>query len=281
MTAQPSDRRRQLGAELRKLRQATGMNSTDFGLACGWSQSKVSKSERGVTLLSPEDVRVWAQKTGADQETSDRLVGLAVDLKTEVMDWTPEEGELAERNVYIGDVERESAGLKNFQPSAISGLLQTADYTRRVMTMLDTRSEHDLSAAVAARTNRQTILYDTSKRFEFVLTEGALRWQPGPSAVMLAQLDRLISIATLPNVTVGVLPFDRQAETLYLNGFTIFEHPDDPFVLVETYGGERRYHDGETLSSYREVFARLHASAVTDAEAADVIRRIMGNIPRD
>lgn len=257
------------------------MNSTDFGMACGWSQSKVSKSERGVTLLSPEDVRVWAQKTGADQETSDRLVGLAVDLKTEVMDWTPEEGELAERNVHIGDVERESAGLKNFQPSAISGLLQTADYTRRVMTMLDTRSEHDLSAAVAARTNRQTILYDTSKRFEFILTEGALRWRPGPGTVMLAQLDRLLSIATLPNVTVGILPFDRQAETLYLNGFTIFEHPDDPFVLVETYGGERRYHDGETIGSYREVFARLHAAAVTDTDAAEVIRRIMSDIPRD
>lgn len=281
MSAQPSPRRLQLGAELRKLRKATGMNTTDFGVACGWSQSKVSKSERGATLLSPEDVRIWVKKARADKETSDRLVALAVDLRTESHDWSPDEGELAERNTFIGDVERESRGLQNFQPSAISGLLQTAEYTRRVMTMLDTRSEHDLSAAVAARTNRQTVLYDPAKRFEFVLTEGALRWRPGPPALMLAQLDRLLSIATLPNVDIRVLPFDRQAQTLYLNGFTIFDHPDDPFVLVETYGGERRYHDGETLHSYREVFARLHESAVSDAEAAEVIRRIMETLPRD
>jgi hypothetical protein len=257
------------------------MNSIDFGRTCGWSQSKVSKTERGVTLISPEDVRAWATNSGADQETSDRLVALAVDLKTESSDWDMEQGEFAERNIHIGDVERDSAGVANFQPSMVSGLLQTAEYARRVMTMLDTRGEHDIRAAVAARTDRQTILYDPTKRFEFLLTEGALRWRPGAPELMLAQLDRLLSIATLPNVTIGVLPFDRVADALYVNGFTIFDHPDDPFVLVETYEDERRFYDPERLGKYREVFARLHESALVGDEATEVIRRIMDDLRRD
>jgi transcriptional regulator with XRE-family HTH domain len=281
MTAKPSPARRSFGAELRQLRKAAGLSQAEAASRTGWSQSKVSKSERGATLLPPEDVRVWARLTGADQETSDRLVGLAVDLNTEDADWSADEGEFAERNIYIGDVERDSAGLRNFQPSAVSGLLQTADYARRVMTLLDRRGEHDVPAAVAARAERQTILYDTSKRFEFVLTEGALRWRPGPPELMLAQLDRLLSIATLPNVSIGVLPFDREATALYVNGFTIFDHPDDPFVLVESYGGERRFHDEKTLGKYRSVFAELHESALTGSEATDVIRRLMDDLRRD
>ena len=281
MTAKPTTGRKQLGAELRKLRQATGMNSIDFGRACGWSQSKVSKTERGATLISPEDVRAWVSKADGDQETSDRLVALAVDLKTVSLDWDLEQGEFAERNAYIGDVERESAGVSNFQPSMVSGLLQTAEYARRVMMMLDSRGEHDIHAAVAARTNRQTVLYDPTKRFEFLLTEGALRWRPGVPELMLAQLDRLLSIATLPNVTIGVLPFDRVADAMYVNGFTIFDHPDDPFVLVETYEKERRFHDPERLGKYREVFAQLHESALMDAEATEVIRHLMEDLRQD
>ncbi|GAA3957253.1 helix-turn-helix transcriptional regulator [Actinomadura viridis] len=281
MSAQPRRRRQELGAELRKLRKSTGMNSTAFGASCGWSQSKVSKSERGATLLSPEDVKVWANKAGADRATVDRLVALAVELSSEDLNWSPEQGKLSERNAYIGEVERESAGLHNFQPSAISGLLQTADYARRVMTLLDVGDEHDVAAAVAKRMDRQTVLYDASKTLEFLLTEGALRWRPGPPALMLPQLDRLLSLATLPNVTIGVLPFDRQATTLYLNGFTIFDHPEDPFVLVETYHGERRFRDEDKLAQYRAAFSRLRESAATGTEATALIRRIMDETPRD
>lgn len=281
MSTQPSRRRQELGAELRKLRKSTGMNTTDFGASCGWSQSKVSKSERGATLLSPEDVEAWARKAGTDQEVLDGLVALAVQLSSEDLTWSPEQGELAERNAYIGEVERESAGLRNFQPSAISGLLQTADYARRVMTLLDVGDQHDVGAAVAKRMDRQTLLYDTSKHLEFLLTEGALRWRPGPASLMLAQLDRLLSLATLPNVTIGVLPFDREATTLYVNGFTIFDHPEDPFVLVETYHGEQRFRDEDNLNKYREAFARLRESAVTGVDATAVIRRIMNETPRD
>ncbi|OLT12954.1 hypothetical protein BJF79_03375 [Actinomadura sp. CNU-125] len=279
MTSKPTKAQRDLGRELRRLREGTGLSAARFGQPHGWSQSKVSKSERGGTLLSPSDVEKWARAAGADEDTTARIVDLATELAAESKDWSARRGSLADRNAYIGDVEAGSTSVHNFQPSAVSGLLQTADYARRVLMLIDPDNEHKTADAVARRLERQTLLYDVSKRFEFVLTEGALRWRPGPPALMRAQLDRVMSVATLPNVTIGILPQDRQAEMLQLNGFTIFDHGDRPFVLVETYHEDGRRDDEETVASYRRVFSRLLDEAIVGDEAMSLTRRLMDTLP--
>jgi transcriptional regulator with XRE-family HTH domain len=272
----PSKGRRELAAELTKLRRNASLSGTTLGTQLGTSQSMVSKTERGTTLPRPEAVKEWARICGADEETTERLVSLARQLATESRSWAEEEGTLAVRNQEIGQVERDTTRLRNFQPSAISGLLQTADYARRVLMMLDPEGRRDIPAAVAARMERQTALYDTAKTFEFVLTEGALRWRPGPPQLMLAQLDRILSIATLPNVTIGVLPYDREATNLHLNGFTIFDRPDGSLLLLETYHGEDRIDsDDQKIEMYRQAFAGIREAAATGTDAATVIRAVM------
>jgi transcriptional regulator with XRE-family HTH domain len=281
MGSPPSSKRTELAAELKKLRLSTGLSSTAFGEPNDWSQSKVSKTERGQTRPDPGDVRKWARFAGADKDTVARLVALAKEVEAEARSWAEEDGTFAERNKSIGEAEREMTALHNFQPSAVSGLLQTAEYARRVITLLDPDGKRDVAAAVAARMDRQTVLYDVDKQFEFLLTEGALRWQPGAPSLMLAQLDRLASIATLPNVTIGVLPYGREATMLHLNGFTIFDHPEKPFVLLETYGGEQRLNKEDEITPYRVAFSRLRDAAVTGQGAVEVIRRIMSDLADD
>jgi Domain of unknown function (DUF5753) len=55
---------------------------------------------------------------------------------------------------------------------------------------------------------------------------------------MKAQLDRVISMASLPNVEVGVLPLDQEAVDAYLHPFVVFELEDEILVTVETYSAE-------------------------------------------
>ena len=54
--------------------------------------------------------------------------------------------------------------------------------------------------AVAARMQRQQVLYDTNRTFEFVTTEAALRIGAAPASVMIGQLDRLGVMSQLPNI---------------------------------------------------------------------------------
>src|SRR5437764_720108 len=78
---------------------------------------------------------------------------------------------------------------------------------------------------------------------------------------------RLLSLETLPNVRLGVIPFDREAPALYLNGFTLFDVPDEPSVLVETLGHELLLSDPDQLTTYRETFGRLLDAAATGERA--------------
>lgn len=281
MGSSPRKAQRELGYELKKLRLQAGLSAANFGAPHGWSQSKVSKSERGDTLLPPDDVRTWAESAGADEDTITDLVAKATELEADSKSWAATHGTLADRNAYIGTVEALSTTVRNFQPSLVAGLLQTADYARRVLTLIDPDGEHDNAAAVAKRVDRQTVLYDVSKQFEFVMTEGALRWRPGPPSLMRAQLDRILSIATLPNVTIGVLPHEQEATMLHLNGFTIFDYADRPFVLVETYHLDDRIDDETIVASYRQVFAGLREAAVTGDDAATVIQQALADLPAD
>lgn len=267
-----SDRRR-LASALRGLRLACDLSGDALAARLGWSQSKVSKIENGRTRPSLADVKAWAEATQAAADVKADLVDLATRVINQVHSWRAVHAiGLTQRQRDIAEIEAGSTLVQNFQPGILPGLLQTADYARRVLTMADIAGQRDVASAVAARLDRQSILFDQSKSFEFLLTEGVLRWRPGPPELMQAQLDRLLSIATLPNVTIGVVPFDIEAPVPYVNGFTIFHVPDDPVVLVEVLSTELLLADSTDLALYTQAYDRLAAVAANGANGESLIR---------
>ena len=76
--------------------------------------------------------------------------------------------------------------VRNFQPGIIPGLLQTADYALRIMEIANIQGAVDLADAVNVRLARQEALYDQGRHFEFIMTESALRWRPGPPELLSA-----------------------------------------------------------------------------------------------
>jgi hypothetical protein len=141
-----------------------------------------------------------------------------------------------------------------------------------VMEQGNPSSQPDLAAAVAKRTERQTILYDQSKSFEFLITESALRWRPGPPELMRAQLDRLASMASLPNVELGVLSLDQEALDAYLHPFVVFELGDETLVTVETYSAELQVNEPQEVLVYQRTLERLRGAALWADQAIQIIR---------
>jgi len=181
---------------------------------------------------------------------------------------------LTQRQREIAELERQSTAILVFQPTMVPGLLQVADYARRVMAQGNPSSQADLAAAVAQRMERQTILYDQSKRFEFIITEGALRWRPGPPELMAAQLDRLISVASLPNVSLGVLMLEQEAPDAYLHPFVIFELDDEELVTVETLSAELQVSEPQEVAVYRRTLERYRSAARWGDQAVRAIRGV-------
>jgi transcriptional regulator with XRE-family HTH domain len=256
--------RHRLAAALRRMREDTGQSAERFGEPHGWSQGKVSKIENGRTVPSPEDVETWAQAAG-HPELAAELAALAESVGTQTRSYAGRSKvTLAARAEEAGVFESLSKVVRQFQSAEVPGLLQTADYARSVLEMLD-RAEEEIPPAVNARMQRQDALYQPGRHFEFLLTEGALRWRPGSAETMAGQYDRLLRVAGAESVELRVLPFAVQAPMFYDNPFTIYEIPEDPVVLVEGTPREQVYRQEDNLEVCRTAFSRGWSAALRGA----------------
>lgn len=159
-------------------------------------------------------------------------------------------------------MEHRAVSVRQFQPEAIPGLLQSESYARRVLAFADVTDKRDIPAAARERVKRQGILREPGRTFDFVLGEGALRWRPGPRDLMEEQLGHLVAAAALPSVSLSIIPFDREAVTAYQHAFTIYSIPSAAAVLVENYHGEAFPSSAADLELYESLFAKLKDSAV-------------------
>jgi len=252
--------REQLSAKLRELRRRSGLSGERLASQTGLSQPKVSRIEAARSLPSLAEVRRWAQATGATPAELRELAALAEQVATSATSWRIlHKLGLAEKQYQLRDLEQHARRILTFQPVVIPGLLQVAEYARRVMSMGYSGSADP--KAVAARMERQAVLYEQTKQFAFVVTEGALLFQPGPPKLMQHQRDRLMSVASMPNVTIAVLPYDR-APVPFLNQFVLWELPDETLVTAETFAAELQIREPADVARYRQVWSLVEESAI-------------------
>ena len=273
MAISPAQRR--LAAALKQLRARSGLSASELGRSLGWTQTRVSRAENAARRVSLTEAVAWADATSASPELRAEVLELAEAAAREVRSWwSVHAGGLAGRQLEIAALEGSATVIRNTQ-LMVPGLLQTAEYARHALALANVSGQGDVAAAVAARMRRQEVLYDTGKQFEYVLPESALHLRladdPGLNR---AQADRLLSIDTLPNVSIAVLPFSVPVPA-WPGAFVIYEIPGEPLVVIENLTDEVVIGDEREVAAYREAFARLRAVAVTGEEAHGIIRTAM------
>jgi transcriptional regulator with XRE-family HTH domain len=272
-----SPAQQRLAAVLRQLRARSGMSAVELGRLLGWTQTRVSRAENGGRRVSVAETVVWADATNAPDDLRAEALGLAESAARDVRSWwTAHAGGLAGRQREIAALEASAEVIRNCQ-LMIPGLLQTAEYARHALTLANVSGQSDVAAAVATRMRRQEILFDQSKSFEYVLPESALSFRlTDDPAVARAQADRLLSVDTLANVSIGIVPTTVPAPILPA-AFTLYEIPGGPVVVVETLTHEVVMGDERDVVLYREAFARLREVSVTSDEAHRLIRASAGS----
>ncbi|WP_243742514.1 helix-turn-helix domain-containing protein [Actinorugispora endophytica] len=271
--------RSRLAEALRVLRLDSGHSGEQLAAALGWSQSKVSKIERARTRPSVRDAESWARVCEADAAALARVSELAEAALVEARHWrVVHRGGLASVQREIGAVEGRAALVRSFQPALVPGLLQTAEYARQVLKLADVSGRGDVPAAVAERLKRQEALYREGSRFEFVITEAALRWHAEDLVALVPQFDRLLSLGTLPNVRIQVLPLDASSGQVQSHGFLLYEESEEPRVIVETYTREIVLTDSDEVLSYRTIHQRFVERALSETESRDFLQALRRRI---
>nr|MDQ3093385.1 DUF5753 domain-containing protein [Actinomycetota bacterium] len=135
-------------------------------------------------------------------------------------------------------------------------------------------TEADVDAQIAKRIRRQDVLYEPGKQVQLVMGEAALHGRPGATGTLLGQLDKLISVAGLPTVELGIIPLGT-LPVMPVSGFAVY---DTELVLVETLTGEQRINNPEEVATYAKAFELLRGAAVTGPDSTALIQRVAGSL---
>jgi transcriptional regulator with XRE-family HTH domain len=259
----PTVRRRRLSGELRRLRDQAQLTIDDVAEKLACSASKISRIETGHVSVTPRDTREMLKLYGVEPNQLEALVQLAKEARKK--GWWHSYNEVF-TGAFVG-LEAETSSLRAYQALLIPGLLQTEDYMRAVIRAArpDANEAH-VEKRVKARLARQRLLTDLDPpRYWAVIDEAVLCRTVGGPKVMHAQLNWLIARASLPHVTIQVLPFSAGAHAGMEGPFLILGFPEqaDPDVVYvdNTTAGIYLEEPAEILR-YTLMFDHLRAAAL-------------------
>ncbi|WP_371517264.1 helix-turn-helix domain-containing protein [Kitasatospora sp. NBC_01300] len=259
--------KQELAATLKELRKRAGLSGARLAARCNMSQSKISRIENGKSPASLVDVEQILRTLEAPAEVLARVTELARLANT---DW---QSLRALRRKGLHHKQQELAGLESsstefrfFLLSMITGLLSTPEYIKASLAHLD----GDQGKLIARKLSRQEVLYDTSKKFTFLLSEMAVRWPLIPAPAMAMQLDRLVSVSRLPNVRFGVIPLRGLMPVAPMDTFTVY---DASLVTIETTSGVLALRDSKDVAMHLEAFAAMERFALFGGEMRSLLEQ--------
>ncbi|MEV0550540.1 helix-turn-helix transcriptional regulator [Nocardia salmonicida] len=272
MTGAVHAAREALGLQLRGFRHDARLTGRALAGLAGWHESKVSKIEYGKQTPSEDDVRTWCEYTRSTENLPDLIAALR-NIEAAYLEYR--------RVLATGTKRRQKQAVKLeadtevtrwYEPQVVPGLLQTADYARWILARVTDFYEtpNDLEQGVAARIERQRVLYHGRHRFWFVIAEQVLHTTAGDDQVMLGQLDRLQTVMELARVSLAIVPAAAVYRAPTINGFVMF---DDRLVQVETISAELNVTQPREIRLYARAFDVLARQAVTGERARTLIRR--------
>jgi transcriptional regulator with XRE-family HTH domain len=267
-------RRRELGTLLRKLRNDKGLTVDQVAERLLCSPSKVSRMETGQRGATLRDVRDLCNLYGVTGEAErDRLMTLAKEGKQPGW-WQSYELPIS---TYVG-LEAEAASIKDYDSAIIPGLMQTADYAHAMHDVVVPELAPDVIVKqVEARLRRQQRLTQPPRmKYHVILDEAALHRSIGGPSVMAAQLDRLVEVTNLSNVTLQVIPYSAGAHPALDSTFNIIEVTGSvpTVVYVEGLVGRIYLDRPQDVDRYKQVFERLRAIALTPQESIQLVARV-------
>lgn len=153
----------------------------------------------------------------------------------------------------------------------IPGPVQTAPYIEALLNAIRDRRGlvDDVEEAVRVRVDKQRILHEGDHRFALVLEESVLRHRIGGPEVMTGQLRHLLAAASLPSVSLGIIPMTADRTSLWpVEGFFLFDEAEVNVELVSAHLSVKHSHE---IDMYVQMFSDLSELAVRGPAARELI----------
>ena len=258
-----------LGRRLRALREAAGITMDTVHVRGIASRQKLGRMEKGEGPYKPADVRELCAFYNVDPEETEELHAQAEALRQgRVLN---DLGTDLFPQIFgtLVDLEATANRISTYEPDAMPGLLQTADYARAVcQAYRPSHPEEVIERYVAVRLQRQkTVLAGPNNTHILaVLNEAVLARRVGGAEVTAAQLTHTCDLAATGQVDVRVLTYDSGAHAAMRGSFMLLEFPDPKLsgvVYVESSYNARVVPKPEVFDRYRANLDSLVRQAIS------------------
>jgi transcriptional regulator with XRE-family HTH domain len=245
----------------RQIREANDLSTSEVADRLGWSQSKVSRVERGAAPVSPAELVRYAARCGAELSDVDRIL----DWCQEVV---PPGYWLANNFASLIFHESTAAHSSSWCPLIVPGLLQTEEYAAALI-----GAEHlepkIAKFRVGVRMVRQELLH--SRPFEFFIHEQALCLPVGGNQVMNEQMLKLALLANQPKMTLRVVPTSVGGRGVFGAPFVFFRYTGGgPLVYMDIKPEGLFIEDRDYVTEYHDMLADLSEVALSRGESREM-----------
>ncbi|MFC4530814.1 helix-turn-helix domain-containing protein [Sphaerisporangium dianthi] len=279
----PTALRMVLGGRLRDLREAKGITRDEAGYAIRGSASKIGRLELGRSPFKARDVSDLLTLYGVTGDAERRAL-LSLAAQANAHGWWHKYGDVLPgwSEAYVG-LEEAATVIRTYDVQIVPALLQTEDYARALIQVChDEAPPFEVDRRLGLLMGRQRIIArEGGPRLWCVVDEAAVYRPFGGWEVQRAQLDHLIEVAAMPNVTLQVLPFEAGGHAATCGPFSIlrFAEPALPdIVYLEQLTGALYLDKRADLDDYAGVLDRLSILAMPASETPRMLAAIRDRI---
>ncbi|MBA2889303.1 helix-turn-helix domain-containing protein [Nonomuraea sp. NPDC050663] len=269
-------RRIMLGASLRRLRENVGLERDAAGFHIRASASKISRMELGRVGFKTRDVEDLLTLYGVS-DNAERRALLEMVREANTPGWWHKYSDVLPGwfTTYVG-LEEAATLIRTYEVQFVPGLLQTANYARAVYRLGNPdATPEDVERRVRSRLQRQQrFTQKDGPRLWAVIDEAALRRIIGGTEIMAEQLQHLLHVATLPHITIQVMPFKYGSHAAEGGAFSILRFPESDLsdvVYVEQLWGALYLDKREDIDPYLTAMDQLCVESTTPGGTVELI----------
>lgn len=255
-------RARELGSELRKIRESTGQSAYEFADIVGWSQSKVSRIETGQRGITEIDIVRYAAYCRATPTEMEDLISRC--REAEIPGYW-----LSKRLSTLVFHETTATSSVSYDPLVVPGLLQTEAYIKALIAR-HKLAPKDAQYWVNARMDRQELL--RRRQFGFFVHEQALRLPVVDDQLMNEQMLKLVLLAEHPWISIRIVPMAAGAGGAFGGEFVLFHFEDAAPLLHFDHGPVSLFlEDHALVESHRERLAAIAEVALDRRQSRELL----------
>ncbi|MFR9798304.1 helix-turn-helix domain-containing protein [Streptomyces sp. MS06] len=274
---EPTARQMRLAVELRRLREAAGLNARQAAALLGVGAPQITHIESALAGVSENRLRrMAAHYSCADEDLIGALVAMATD-RTRGW-WEGYRGALPTPFLDLAELEHHATFLREVTLLFVPGLLQTEEYARALFAArVPELAEEEQETRIRHRADRRTIFEGASATpYEVVIHEAALRIRVSDRGAARLQLVRLLEVSDVEHIMLRVIPFDldgfaRASSAMTWAGGSL---PKLDTVVRDTPHGSVFLDSEAQLNAYRTRFRRVEAVSLGPARSRDFINRL-------